>query len=147
MVEAKFHNQLGEKSDLKVVLYVKARFDDLLEQTFEYGGRQRTLDEGWLMTNTKFTENAMHYGRCAKVRMVGWNYPEKGSLRDLAEDEHLHPITCLEGLGARERELLLNNGMVLCTQVVHANSELMRLGISEERSRAIAAEALTFCGL
>src|SRR3989344_7437186 len=29
MVEAKFHNELGTKSDLKVVLYIKARFDDL----------------------------------------------------------------------------------------------------------------------
>jgi len=28
-VEAKFHNRLGVKTDLKVALYVKARFDDL----------------------------------------------------------------------------------------------------------------------
>ena len=28
MVEAKFHNEFGLKSDSKVVLYVKARYDD-----------------------------------------------------------------------------------------------------------------------
>jgi len=37
MVEAKFHNQLGVKTDLKVILYVKERFDDLSAVTFDYG--------------------------------------------------------------------------------------------------------------
>ena len=44
-VEAKFHNQLGIKSDLKVVLYIKARFDDLSTTFFDYGGK-RKIDEG-----------------------------------------------------------------------------------------------------
>src|SRR3989344_5997204 len=34
MVEAKFHNEMGTKSDLKVVLYIKARFDDLRKMKF-----------------------------------------------------------------------------------------------------------------
>ena len=29
MVEAKFHNELGTKSDVKIALYIKARFEDL----------------------------------------------------------------------------------------------------------------------
>src|SRR3990167_9698195 len=37
MIEAKFHNGLGTKSDLKVVLYIKARFDDLGGNVFDYG--------------------------------------------------------------------------------------------------------------
>jgi hypothetical protein len=45
MVEAKFHNELGVKSDLKIALYVKARFDDLRKMTFRYG-KERQLDEG-----------------------------------------------------------------------------------------------------
>ena len=145
MVEAKFHNRIGEKSDVKVALYVKARFDDLSETQFNYGGR-RLLDEGWLVTNTKFTDNAIKFGECAGLTMIGWNHPAKGSIRDLIEDANLHPITCLQSISSAERELLLNNGMVLCKQVVDAPSELARLGVAQERAHAILAEARLTCG-
>ncbi|HRH25728.1 MAG TPA: ATP cone domain-containing protein [Parcubacteria group bacterium] len=86
MVEAKFHNGLGIKSDLKVALYVKARFDDLKDNMHHYGGRDRKLDEGWLITNTKFSSTALHYGLCQKLTMIGWNYPERGNLQDMIEE-------------------------------------------------------------
>lgn len=85
MAEAKFHNELGIKSDLKVVLYVKARFDDLKESVFNFGGQDRKLTEGWLITNTKFSSTAIHYGECQKLTMIGWNYPEHGNLQDMIE--------------------------------------------------------------
>lgn len=85
MAEAKFHNELGTKSDLKVALYVKARMDDLMGNVFDYGGKQRKLDEGWLITNTKFSSTAIHYGVCKGLTMIGWNYPEKWNLRDMLE--------------------------------------------------------------
>ncbi|OHA17661.1 MAG: hypothetical protein A2664_03520 [Candidatus Taylorbacteria bacterium RIFCSPHIGHO2_01_FULL_46_22b] len=145
MVESKFHNRMGEKSDVKVALYVKARFDDLSEQLFDYG-KARPLDEGWLVTNTKFTENAIKFGVCAGLKMVGWNYPEKGSMRDLIEDSRLHPVTCLPSLTKEERELLLNNDMVLCSQILDSQSKLIELGIKREKVTTIAAEAEALCG-
>jgi len=95
MAEAKFHNQLGVKSDLKVALYVKARFDDLKENIFNYGGEDRHLTEGWLVTNTKFSSRAIHYGVCQGLTMIGWNYPEKGNLQDMIE-EHPHLLEVLK---------------------------------------------------
>ena len=90
MVEAKYHNELGTKSDLKVALYVKARMEDLQHNVFDYGGKDRQLTEGWLITNTKFSSTAIHYGICQNLVMIGWNYPEKGNLQDLiVENPHL----------------------------------------------------------
>ncbi len=86
MVEAKFHNELGIKSDLKVALYVKARMDDLKHSIFNFGGKDRKLSEGWLVTNTKFSSTAIHYGVCQNLVMIGWNYPEKGNLQDMIEE-------------------------------------------------------------
>jgi hypothetical protein len=83
MCEAKFHNELGTKSDVKVALYVKARFDDLKAATFDYGGHNRKLNEGILITNTKFSTTAIQYGLCEGLTMIGWNYPETGNLHDL----------------------------------------------------------------
>jgi hypothetical protein len=115
MVEAKFHNELGTKSDLKVVLYVKARIDDLKENVFNYGGVDRKLDEGWLITNTKFSSTAIHYGNCQNLTMIGWNYPEKGNLQDMVVEQGLHPITCLSHLTQEEKRTILTSGVVLCT--------------------------------
>lgn len=86
MVEAKFHNGFGTKSDLKVALYVKARWDDLRENVFNYGGKDRKMTQSWLVTNTKFSSTAIHYGECQKMTMIGWNYPEKGNLEDLINE-------------------------------------------------------------
>jgi hypothetical protein len=83
MCEAKFHNELGTKSDVKVALYVKARFDDLKAATFDYGKHGRKLDDGILITNTKFSSTAIQYGLCENLTMIGWNYPETGNLHDL----------------------------------------------------------------
>lgn len=85
MCEAKFHNQLGIKSDVKVALYVKARFDDLKGNLFDYGDKKREMTEGWLITNTKFSTTAIHYGVCKNLKMIGWNYPDKGNLQDMIE--------------------------------------------------------------
>ncbi|MBX4189454.1 restriction endonuclease [Candidatus Parcubacteria bacterium] len=101
MVEAKFHNELGTKSDLKVALYVKARVDDLKDNVFSYGGKERKVTDGWLVTNTKFSSTAIHYGVCQNLVMIGWNYPEKGNLQDLIEESpRLMELVLGEGLSS-----------------------------------------------
>ena len=88
MAEAKFHNVIGLASDVKIALYVKARFDDLSDTVFDYGGKERKLSpQGhWLVTNTKFTETAIKYGECKGLRMLGWNYPNKDNLHQIIEE-------------------------------------------------------------
>lgn len=117
MIEAKFHNELGTKSDLKVALYVKARFDDIKENVFNYGGKDRAVTDSWLVTNTKFSSTAIHYGLCKNLTMIGWNYPEHNSLQDMIETEALHPITCLTSLSSTDKKTLLNEKIVLCSEI------------------------------
>jgi hypothetical protein len=118
MVEAKFHNEPGLKSDLKVALYVKARFDDLREREYEYGGRPRQITSWQLFTNTKFSDRAITYAECQNLSLVGWNYPRKGNLEDLINESALHPLTSLTTLSQTEKRLLLDQGLVLCKQIV-----------------------------
>ena len=124
MIEAKFHNGLGTKSDLKIVLYIKARFDDLRANVFSYGGIDRHVTDCWLITNTKFSSTAIHYGLCKNLTMIGWNYPEKGSLQDMIESKALHPITCLVSLSATNKKKLLDERIVLCSDI-KKNPELL----------------------
>ena len=144
MAEAKFHNELGMKSDLKVALYVKARFDDLKEREFNYGGRRR-LNEGLLITNTNFTTMAIQYCECAGVKLIGWNYPHTGNLHDMIEDGNLHPITCLTSLSGMEKRNLMEKGVVLCKNVREGDEPLLAAGLTQQLIDKIKEESLTYC--
>lgn len=140
MVEAKFHNELGIKSDLKIALYVKARFDDLRKMTFRYG-KERQLDEGWLVTNTKFTSTAIEYGSCqGGLRMIGWNYPPVGNLHDMILESKLHPLTCLLSLNGREKKYLLDKGIVLCKTILLNQDLLIELGFNSAKVQKVIDE-------
>jgi hypothetical protein len=137
MCEAKFHNELGIKSDLKIALYVNARWEDINGAVFESFGATpsngRKLDEGWLITNTKFSERAIEYAKCRKMILVGWNYPEQGNLHDLIEEAELHPITCLRSISAGEKKALMAAGIVLCKQAYDNADIVDRAGINREK--------------
>ena len=140
MVEAKFHNELGVKSDLKVALYVKARFEDLSKMTFNYG-KERKLDEGWLVTNTKFTSTAIEYGSCqGGMKMIGWNYPPVGNLHDMIIEAKLHPLTCLTSMTGREKNLLLERGVVLCRTILDNPDLLYAIGLNDSKSKKVIEE-------
>lgn len=142
MVEAKFHNQLGVKSDLKVALYVKERFDDLSTQVFDYGKKGRKLDEGWLITNTKFSSTAIEYGshQGSHLVMVGWNYPIRGNLHDMILEAKLHPLTCLVSLNGAQKKILLDQGIVLCKTIIERPQLLDNMHLSEGEKKEVLDE-------
>ncbi len=144
MAEAKFHNEIGIKSDLKVALYIKARFDDLKGQKFMFG-KERNLDEGILITNTNFTTRAIEYSECAGVRLIGWNYPKVGNLHHLIEDEQLHPVTCLSSLSPQEKKGLLEKGVVLCRSVRGDREILRSAGLSIDSIERAVEESTLLC--
>lgn len=139
IVEAKFHNVIGIKSDLKVALYIKARFDDLSNSVFDYG-KKRKVDEGWLVTNTKFSEQAIHYAECEKMKLVGWNYPARGNLQDLVADAGLHPITCLRSASSSDKQILLAAGIVLCKRVAEDPNLAVQAGLHLEKVKTLIRE-------
>lgn len=141
MVEAKFHNELSMKSDVKVALYIHARFEDIKENIFDYGGIKRKLDEGWLVTNTKFTEQAIKYGECNNLKMLGWNYPQNGNLHNIIEELRMHPFTCLSSLSNKNKKDLLNKGVILCRDILDNPSILNEVGIVSPEYEEILEEA------
>lgn len=145
-VECKFHNQQGIKSDVKVVLYVHARFLDLQKghNTTEKESLPR-VHEGWLITNTKLTQDAIAYARCAGLNVIGWDYPEQGNLQDLILETGVHPLTFLSSLSAREKTDLLEAGIVMCHSLKEDPSLLRARGFSEEKIKSIVNEANKVC--
>lgn len=132
--EIKFHNSLGIKTDLKVALYVRARFDDLKDQ----------IDQGWLITNTRFTRNAIRYSKCAGMQMLGWDYPNGNGIEKLVDKAHVHPITALTTLSKSDKKKLLDNDVVLCSHIVK-NPELLRHAGIHGNTDVIMHEAIGLC--
>ncbi len=143
MVEAKFHNGIGLSSDVKVTLYVKARFDDVSQITHDYGGKKRKLTEGWIITNTKFTDRAIHYGECQKIKMLGWNYPAKNSLHEIIEQNGLHPITCLSSLTRDQKRDLIVRNILACIDLIKEPEILHTIGAKPDVIAAALEEART----
>ena len=134
MAEVKYHNEQAGKSDLKTALYVKARYDDLKDNLYQYGNfPPRKIDEWLLITNTKFTDTAVTYAKCKGLKLVSWVYPDEGNLLDMIEETKLHPITCLTSLTASEKKELLSKDIVLCKTVYEKRQLLKELGYSDEK--------------
>jgi hypothetical protein len=140
MAEVKYHSDAASKTDLKVALYVRARYDDLSTTLFDYGGIKRHISEGWLITNTRLTETAITYGTCKGLRILSWDYPKVGNLQDLIEETKLHPITCLTTLSESEKRELLKKNVVLAKSVYEQQQVLMDIGLSAEKIDELYAE-------
>jgi len=140
MVEAKFHNEIGTKSDLKVVLYIKARCDDLSQSIFNFGGAERKLTERWLVTNTKFTDKAVKYGECNNLKMIGWNYPQEANLQKIIEKYSLHPITSLSSLSHNQKRDLIGRGALLCSDITKTPQFIHDIGADDAMTTKVLEE-------
>ncbi len=141
-IEAKFHNDPGGKTDIKDALYVKARYDDL-RNTPEASSR---VDEGWLVTNTRFTRNAVRYAQCSGLSLIGWDYPRARNLLSLIEEARVHPLTCLTTLTETEKHRFLDQKIVLCKDVGTPHL-LKEFGVKPERVPGVVEEAKQLCGI
>ena len=138
-LEVKFHNKFSIRTDLKVALYVHSRFNDLLKAK-----AKNKIDKGILVTNTKFTSIAVKYAECSNLNLLGWSYPEKGSLQELIEDVHMHPITSLSSLGKKDAKILFENNILTCRDFVEQKSLIKNL-INNSVYNVLFDEAKSIC--
>lgn len=126
MLECKYHNQWGSRTDAKVALYVKSRFDDLSSANH--------LDQGWLVTNTKCTVDAIAYSQCVGLKVISWGYPSDGSLAQLIESANLYPLTCQTTLTDAQTQKCIAANLVLCQDLADLSSQkASELGISHSQ--------------
>jgi hypothetical protein len=146
LIEAKFHNEHYMKSDTKVALYVKARFDDLSEVNFEIEGKQRKMTKAILITNTSFTNNSKKYVKCNNTyEMISWSYPKDKGLLHMIESLRIHPITSIPILSQRDKKFLIENGCIYCRDLFENKNILDMMKISESRKIEILRVAESIC--
>lgn len=147
MIECKFHNHQGYASDVKIPLYIQSRFLDVEKQWKQLDGHAEKFHQGWVVTNTRFSEDAAQYGRCMNMNLVGWDYPKHNGLKDWIDGSGLHPVTCLTSLTQKEKQQLLDKKIVLCKTMHHNNALLQSIGVKPPRLQKVMDECAALCEL
>ncbi|MGE3608364.1 MAG: restriction endonuclease [Bacteriovoracaceae bacterium] len=134
-VECKFHNRVGIKNDIKIALYVKARWDDLKE-----GPEGKNLDKFYLATNTAFTLDALTYAQGTGLNLLGVNAPSQKSFLEQIKEMGLYPVTSLKHLNRYMKNELLMRDIVLVKEIPDQVNLLYTLGMKDYEVKNLLEE-------
>jgi hypothetical protein len=139
-IECKFHSEEGIHCNVKIPLYIRARFDDISSYWMKNNQTDHILKPGWVVTNTRFSGDAQRYGRCSGLYLLGWDSPSGEGLKERIDEKGLYPITVSTLMSEAEKQALLNQKIVLCRQLLERLEVLENLGFSDTRIKKISHE-------
>ncbi len=145
IVECKFHGDRSLKCNVKIPLYINSRYKDVQDFWNTNPANGTKLTEGWVVTNTRFTEDAQKYGECCGLYLLSWDHPSGNGLKDRIDRLGLYPIAVSVLLTKREKQFLLNRNVVLCRDLIDDHFYLDHLGVSEIRKEKILKEINMLC--
>lgn len=145
MIECKYHSDQGRFCNVKIPLYIHSRFLDVEKQWEHQKGHEAKLHKGGVYTNTRFTTDAVQYGKCVGLLLTSWDYPMGNGLKDRIDKSGFHPLTALTTLTKSEKTKLLDKGIVLCKELSETPSLLNEIGIDKSRQKKILEDSEALC--
>ena len=145
MIECKYHSDQGRFCNVKIPLYIHSRFLDVEKQWQRQKGHETKLHKGGVYTNTRFTTDAIQYGKCVGLLLASWDYPRGNGLKDRIDKSGLHPLTALTTLTKAEKTKLLDKGIVLCKELHENPSLLEQIGVPKPRHKTILEDSEKLC--
>jgi hypothetical protein len=120
-VEAKHHVNYHALTGLDESRIARAIIEDVADG-YKRGTTEVKIDRAMIVTNTRYSEHAIIYGRCRDILQVGWTSPEGFGLRDIVEKYKLYPLSCLRGVSTETRRRLVEAGIVLMKQLLEQDT-------------------------
>lgn len=145
MIECKFHGNQEAKTDVKVPLYILSRFNDLKEKKFQVFDTAYAIQACWIVTNNRFTEDAIKFAVCSDLKLLSWDYPKGNSLRDKIDTAQIYPVTCLTTLTQLEKDKLLMQEIITVKDLMEQSDWLSKIGLSNHRIKNSLFEANQLC--
>lgn len=145
MVECKYHVGRDAASDVKVPMYILSRFNDLKERQHIIFDKKDSILKCWIVTNNRFTVDAIDFAKCSGLNLLSWNYPEDNNLKTKNDNRYLYPVTCLTTLSISEKEKLLILDVILVKEMIHNSDCLEKIGLSPNRIKNVLKEASELC--
>lgn len=145
LIECKYHNQQGISCNIKIPLYIHARFNDIEAHALKKANNLSKNRKGWIVTNTRFTADAIQYAGCSGIHLLGWDHPFEKGLKDKIDQSKLYPITCLTSLTIAEKRQLLDREIVMCRELQNNRKLLPAIGVKPGRMATILNEVHQLC--
>jgi hypothetical protein len=114
--EAKHHFNYHALTGLDESRIARALLEDVTE-AYDLNKISQRIDRAMIVTNTKYSEHAVRYGRCRNILQIGWNTPADLSLQNMVEQTSLYPLSCLRDLKKDIRNQLVDSGIVVLKQI------------------------------
>ena len=146
IVETKFRGDFRGKTTVQVPLYINSRFADIKAKWCNSPEYKDIDIQGYVVTNTRFTVDAIKYAECVGLGLISWDYPADGSLKKYIDESGLHPLTSLHKLRKTDKKFLLEKGIVLCSELYSHQELLSESGLNERQIKAVLKEAETLIG-
>ena len=145
VIECKFHSDAKGSSNVKVPLYINSRFLDIQKQWNTNSNKVAHLKQGWLVTNTRFTADAINYAKCVGLTLLSWNYPKNNGLKANIDTLALYPITALTTLTKKEKHQLIEKDVILVKELINASNKMKNIGLSDVRINRVLDEVKKLC--
>jgi len=140
LIECKYSKDQGKYVSIQVPLYVRSRVDDIIKKRAETPAYSKLTFSAGVVTNTRFSSDSIEYSKCNGIMLLGWDYPQNNGLKEIMEKENIYPITILENLTRKQKEQLMNQGVVTCKQLVLNINLLADFTISKRKQIKLEQE-------
>jgi hypothetical protein len=147
MVECKFHGSQDAKTDVKVPMYILSRFNDLKGREFQLFKSNYSIQNCWITTNNRFSEEALKFAVCSKLSLLSWDYPKGNSLKNKIDLNNIYPVTCLTTLTMAEKDKLLVQDIITALDLIQQADWLSKIELSPNRIKNVLLEANQLCNL
>jgi hypothetical protein len=147
VIECKYHSNGGIPTDVKTALYVYSRFMDI-KRAYEVNHENRvSINEGWLVTNTRCSSDAIKYADCVGLKIVSWKHPHENSLERMIENKKLYPVTILSSIKKASLDILFKHDIFLVRDIADMDEQVFvkRSGLDTAAARTLKREADELC--
>lgn len=145
LMECKYRHDQGSHISIQVPLYVHSRVNDIVNYRRNQPEYKDLFFESWVVTNTRFSTDSEMYSKSYNINLLGWDYPAGKGLKNLVEEYSLYPIPILVGLTNKEKQTLLDMGIVTCRQLQQNKKELNRFDLSKTKLKRLYTELDELC--
>lgn len=140
VIEAKYRNDYASKTHINQVMYADARMQDIKRQARKQGDYREFYM--WVVTNTRFTDNAINYVEYRDMQLMGWDYPKYINLKKIVSDRKLYPVTILSSITKKLLKQFSADGVILVKTLTGITSQDLqnRYGVSRTMADKLVNE-------
>ncbi len=140
LIECKYSMDQGKNVNVQVPLYVRSRMDDIIQKRKNIPEYKSLTFSGWIVTNTRFSDDSIEFGRCSGLHLIGWDFPQGNGLKEMIEQTGIYPITILSTLTKNQKQALIDKGIVVCNQLINQKNTLQILQLNPKKQQDVTNE-------